>query len=91
MYFMDQRIDDITQRLDNAYDQIAVLLDRRNQGDLFAMLHTVERILKNISRESVVCRQRKRMTPKYEDLVQQCTESLEMLEKYVVFARLMNS
>lgn len=88
---MDERIDNIKTRLVAAYGQIGVIRDHRNRGDLFSMLHTVEQILKNISKESVTCRQRKRTTPKYEDLVQQCTESLEMLEKYVVFASLTNT
>jgi hypothetical protein len=91
MHSMDQHIDSIKTRLDAVYEQIFLIRNRRNQGDLFAMLHTVERILKKISQESVVCRQRKRNTPKYNDLVQQCTEALEMLEKYVIFASLMNT
>lgn len=91
MDFMDDRIENINTRLNTAYNQIVAVRNSRNQGDLFSMLGTVERILKNISRESVICRQRKRITPRYEDLVQQATESLEMLEKYVIFASLMNT
>lgn len=88
---MDERINNINSRLNAAYNQIVAIRNSRNRGDLFSMLGAVERILKSISKESVICRQRKRTTLRYEDLVQQCTEALEMLEKYVVFASLMNT
>ena len=85
---MDERLLRIEQRAGDARMQIVAVKSYDSRRDLAAMLHTVEKTLVDISRESVNCRQRKRTTPRYEDLIQQCTESLEMLEKYIVFAKL---
>ena len=85
---MDERLLRIEQRAGDARMQVVAVKSYDSRRDLAAMLHTVEAIMIKISRESVICRQKKRRTAKYEDLIQQCTESLEMLEKYIVFAKL---
>lgn len=57
-------------------------------ADLRRMSHRCVNLLDEISKESVVCRQRKTVTTKYTELVTKYAESVDVLEKYVMLAHL---
>jgi len=44
--------------------------------------------LTEISKESVVCRQRRQVTEKYKNLIKSYIESVDNLEKYIMLAHL---
>lgn len=56
--------------------------------DLRRMSHHCVNLLDEISKESVVCRQRHSVTAKYTTLVNKYAESVDVLEKYVILAHL---
>jgi hypothetical protein len=57
-------------------------------SDLRRMAKHCVKLLDEISKESVVCRQRQSVTAKYTTLVKDYTESVDVLEKYVMLAHL---
>jgi hypothetical protein len=57
-------------------------------ADLRRMTKHCVKIREEISRESVVCRQRQTITTKYTSLVNEYTEAVDSLEKYVMLAHL---
>jgi len=56
--------------------------------DLRRMTRNCVKILDEISKESVVCRQRHTVTAKYNTLVKDYVEAVDVLEKYVMLAHL---
>lgn len=82
-------MDQLHLRFDQAHDQIRSIGNKRAQRDLYLMLRSIERTLTQISSESVECRRLQRVTPKYENLVSQCEQLLDNLEKHLLMARLM--
>ena len=45
-------------------------------------------LLDEISKEDVVCRQRKKVTAKYNELVNKYVEAVDVIEKYTMLAHL---
>ena len=83
-------MDQLTQRLSDAKVRIGNLKKKTARRDLTKMHNTVLAIFEEISRESVECRRMHKTTTRYEKLILNATDQLEHLEKYLVFACLLN-
>lgn len=57
-------------------------------ADLRRMSKGCVKILEEISKEGVVCRQRRTITTKYTSLVNEYAQAVDSLEKYVMLAHL---
>lgn len=57
--------------------------------DLLKMLRTVDQLLDDISKESVECRRIRHNTARYDTLILKADQTLDNLEKYLVYAVLL--
>ena len=80
---LEQRLYDTKVRINNLKNKTA-------RRDLTKMHNTVLAIFEEISRESVECRRMHKTTTRYEKLILNATDQLDHLEKYLVFACLLN-
>jgi len=80
---LEQRLYDTKVRINNLKNKTA-------RRDLIKMHNTVLAIFEEISRESVECRRTHRPTARYKKLILNATDQLDHLEKYLVFACLLN-
>ena len=80
----------LAQRLSDAKVRIGNLKNKTARRDLTKMHNTVLAIFEEISRESVECRRMHKTTTRYEKLILNATDQLDHLEKYLVFACLLN-
>lgn len=76
------------QQYEKVLSAATAIRSRLYWADLQRMSHHCVKLLDEISKESVVCRQRKNVTTKYTDLVAKYVESVDVLEKYVMLAHL---
>lgn len=83
---MDGKIADFARQRDALYSQILDV--KQHRSDLMTMLRTIEKHLTALSKEEINCRRFAHTTPYYNELAAQCEESIQVLEKYIVFARL---
>ena len=83
-------MEQLTQRLSDAKVRIGNLKNKTARRDLTKMHNTVLAIFEEISRESVECRRMHKKTTRYEKLILNVTDQLDHLEKYLVFACLLN-
>ena len=83
-------MEQLVQRLSDAKVRIGNLKNKTARRDLTKMHNTVLAIFEEISRESVECRRIHRLTTRYEKLILNATDQLDHLEKYLVFACLLN-
>ena len=83
-------MEQLVQRLSNAKVRIGNLKNKTARRDLVKMHNTVLTIFEDISRESVECRRTHKTTARYEKLILNATDQLDHLEKYLVFACLLN-
>ena len=83
-------MEQLEQRLSNAKVRIGNLKNKTARRDLTKMHNTVLAIFEEISRESVECRRTHRPTARYKKLILNATDQLDHLEKYLVFACLLN-
>ena len=83
-------MEQLEQRLSNAKVRIGNLKNKTARRDLVKMHNTVLTIFEDISRESVECRRTHKTTARYEKLILNATDQLDHLEKYLVFACLLN-
>ena len=81
-------MDEILQRINTVESQIATVKNKVAYRDLRKMLAGVDRVVTEISKESVECRRTKKTTPKYRELEQQAQDLLTNLEQMVTFAAL---
>lgn len=83
-------MEQLEQRLYETKVRIGNLKNKTARRDLVKMHNTVLAIFQEISKESVECRRMHKTTPRYEKLILNATAQIEHLEKYLVFACLMN-
>jgi len=83
-------MEQLEHRLSDAKIRIGNLKNKTARRDLTKMHNTVLAIFEEISRESVECRRMHKTTARYEKLILNATAQLEHLEKYLVFACLLN-
>ena len=82
-------MDNLSQRIDQAYTQIAAVKSKVARRDLMIMLRATETAYTHLDRESVECRRLGRHTLRYTELLQNCQELVDNLEKNITFASLL--
>jgi hypothetical protein len=82
-------MDEILERLSAAEKQLLLVKKKRNQRDLQKMISNIDKVITEISRESVECRRLKKETTKYKDLLVEATKLLDNLEHQIIFAMLL--
>jgi hypothetical protein len=84
---MDE-LEQAKQRYQDLLPSMTAIRKREFRADLAKFSHNCVNILNEISKEEVVCRQRRQVTTKYNELVTYYVNAVDMLEKYVMFAHL---
>lgn len=82
-------MEELDKRLDKIWHQIQVLPYSNNRTDLLILWHMANEVKRNLSQESVICRQRKRETIKYRELRQKLEESVLAVEQNYTFVILL--
>jgi uncharacterized lipoprotein YehR (DUF1307 family) len=82
-------MDEILARMTTVKAQIATVKNKVAYRDLRQMLRAIDATITEMSKESVVCRQRKKTTIRYQELEQQAGDLLSNLEQMVTFAALL--
>lgn len=81
-------MDEILNRVNVVEKQISAVKNKVAYRDLRKMLDSVDRVVTEISKESVECRRMKRDTLKYNELKEKANSLLDNLEQHVTFANL---
>lgn len=81
-------MDSILERIDHAEKQISAIKSKVAYRDLRKMLASIDKVVTEISRESVECRRNKRETPKFTELTAQANMLLDNLDQHITFAAL---
>jgi hypothetical protein len=84
---MDE-LEQAKQRYQDLLPSMTAIQKREFRADLAKFSHNCVNILNEISKEEVVCRQRKHVTSRYNELITYYANAVDMLEKYVMFAHL---
>lgn len=81
-------MDEILNRVNVVEKQISTVKNKVAYRDLRKMLDNVDKVITEISKESVECRRMKKDTPKYVELKEKANYLLDNLEQHVTFASL---
>jgi hypothetical protein len=81
-------MDDILERVNRVEAQISLIKNKVAYRDLRQMLSSIDRVVTEISKESVECRRMKKTTIKYTELAEQANQMLANLEQHITFAAL---
>jgi predicted nucleic acid-binding Zn-ribbon protein len=81
-------MDDILDRVNQAEKQISAIKSKIAYRDLRKMLDNIDKVITEISKESVECRRTKKDTPKYAELISKANTLLDSLEQHITFAAL---
>lgn len=82
-------MDDILDRVNTVESQISLIKNKEAYRDLRKMLASVDKVVTEISKESVECRRIKKNTIKYSELTEQVNMLLTNLEQHITFAALL--
>ena len=82
-------MDEILERIDAAEKQISAIKSKVAYRDLRKMLAGIDKIVTEMSKESVECRRLKKNTTKFNELVIQANQLLDSLEQHITFAALL--
>ena len=82
-------MDDILERVNRVEAQISLIKNKVAYRDLRQMLSSVDKVVTEISKESVECRRMKKTTIKYTELTEQANMLLTNLEQHITFAALL--
>ncbi len=80
---------DRQSRLDELLAVVSRTEDMRARSQLMKIYWNCKKIHDDISRESVECRRLQKVTPKYTELELKFTESVDELEQWATFAKLL--
>jgi 5-methylcytosine-specific restriction endonuclease McrBC regulatory subunit McrC len=81
-------MDEILERVNRVESQISLIKNKVAYRDLRQMLSSVDKVVTEISKESVECRRMKKTTSKYTELTEQADMLLTNLEQHITFAAL---
>lgn len=81
-------MDDILERINQAELKISAVKSKVAYRDLRKMLAGIDKVMTEISKESVECRRNKKDSSKYKELIQRANELLDNLEQHITFAAL---
>ena len=82
-------MDELYQRLDLAERQITQIPNKIARRDLLKMIRTIDATMVAADMESVECRQRRRETTRYKELVKTAGDLITNLEQHLTFAALL--
>jgi hypothetical protein len=82
-------MDDILERVNRVEAQISLIKNKVAYRDLRQMLASIDKVVTEISKESVECRRTKKTTIKYTELAEQANQMLTNLEQHITFAALL--
>jgi hypothetical protein len=81
-------MDEILERVNHSESQISAIKSKVAYRDLRKMLAGIDKIVTEMSKESVECRRIKKDTPKFTELKAQANEMLDVLDQHITFAAL---
>ena len=81
-------MEEILDRINLAESQISTIKSKVAYRDLRKMLAAIDRVMTEISKESVECRQHKKNTPRYNELIVKVNGLLDNLDQHITFAAL---
>ena len=81
-------MDEILERVNYSESQISAIKNKVAYRDLRRMLSNIDKVVTEISKESVECRRNKRDTPKYTELIAKANALLDTLDQHITFAAL---
>lgn len=81
-------MDEILDRVNHTESQISLIKNKVAYRDLRKMLAGIDKIVTEMSRESVECRRMKKETSKFVELKQEANERLDVLDQHITFAAL---
>jgi len=81
-------MDSILERIEHAEKQISTIKSKVAYRDLRKMLASIDRVVTEMSKESVECRRTKKETPKFTELKAQANMLLDNLDQHITFAAL---
>ena len=83
-------MDEILNRVNRAESQISTIKNKLAYRDLRKMLSNIDRVITEMSKESVECRRIKKDTNKFTELKQKANDLLDVLEQHITFAALIS-
>ena len=83
-------MNDILNRVNQVEKSISTVKNKIAYRDLRKMLDNVDKVITEISKESVECRRMKKDTLKYMELKEKANSLLNNLEQHVTFASLIS-
>ena len=86
---MDEKFNELSQRLTQIYHQINASHAPRMRMDMRKMHHAAEKMLTDCSKELIACRRQGRLTYKYQELTVQTEDTITQLEQYMTLAMLL--
>ena len=86
---MDEKFNELSQRLTQIYQQINASQSPRIRMDMRKMHRAAEKMLAYCSKELIVCRRQGRLTYKYQQLTVQTEDTINQLEQYMTLAMLL--
>ena len=81
-------MEEILDRVNRSESQISAIKNKVAYRDLRKMLANIDKVITEISKESVECRQHKKNTPKYNELIIKANQLLDNLDQHITFAAL---
>ena len=81
-------MDELYNRLDLAVTQVNSVKSKVAKRDLIKMIRAIDAAMTLVDQELVECRRMHKETSKYQELIQNATELIDNLEKYITFAAL---
>ena len=82
-------MDEILDRVNHSESQISLIKNKVAYRDLRKMLAGIDRIVTEMSKESVECRRVRKDTSKFTELKQKAAEMLDVLDQHITFAALL--
>jgi predicted nucleic acid-binding Zn-ribbon protein len=89
MIKMEQNMDTILERLNDIERKVAKVKNKTAYRDLRDMVGRVDNQITELSKESVTCRQTKRITIRYTEINTNIDQMMYNIEKHITYAHLM--
>lgn len=82
---------DLNERYKHLYEKVKSLRFGQNKVDLAKMLINIQYELANLDKESVECRQKKKVTSRYLTIEKSIVQMMDSVEEYLTMALLMSN
>ena len=88
---MDKSLEQYRERLGSSIKGISKIDHPIIRRDLLRMVQVVEKLLVELSKESVECRRNKRITGKYSEIARSVEQQLSVIDKWLLVGLLRSS